>query len=505
MSARTVFARRVVARRVVRRVLVVLLLTVLSSGTQVSLAQGTGPVQVGGPPVTGVDGSDPSASTTSTPPAATATTFAPIPANGTGPSPTVPETSPSTGAVPTSAAPTPTTTLPPGAPTTTLTPGAPTTTAPASTPAELRAAIERALATTRAGSMGALVSIDGIGVVFDHDADAPRIPASTQKLYVAGTALLVLGGNYVFTTEARTSTVVGSDGLVAGDLVLRASGDPSFGAAQLASMADAVAASGVRSVQGGLVLDDSHFDSQTRVASWKPAFTPGEVGLLDAFAVDGNHRNEPDAGLANLERFRALLLKRSITVVGASRRGSLPSGGPMVGRVQSPPLRDLVRQMLKTSNNTYAELLAKELGAASGRGTTAHGVAVIASAFGKFGLAAPQQVDGSGLSSDNRSTARGQVLWLQKIAAAGVTDLRDGLPIACVDGTLRSRMCRTSAAGKVVAKTGALDNVVAISGYAATAAGHAVTFSFLFNAVPSNARARAAVDQALVAITAANV
>ena len=351
-----------------------------------------------------------------------------------------------------------------------------------------------------------LVTIDGLGAVYEREPDSARVPASTQKLYVAGTALLQLGGDYRYTTEIRSSTLLGADGVLPGDLVVRASGDPSFGVAQLRILADAVFKRGVRTVQGALVVDDSHFDAQTGVSSWKPSFTPGEVGVLGAFAVDGNHRNEKDPGLTNLERFRTALKAKGITVAGTSRRGTLPAGGPVLASVVSSPLRDLVRQTLKKSDNTYAELLAKELGAANGSGSTANGVAVIAKEFAQLGIAAPVQVDGSGLSSANRSTARGQVQWLQKLAGSGVAaDLRNALPISCVDGTLRSRMCKTAAAAKVQAKTGALDNVVGISGYATTASGRAVTFSMLFNAVPSAARARAAADLALEAISAARI
>ena len=468
-------------------------------------------VPVGGPPVTGVVSDVPTDSSTTVPAttAVLATTIPPIQA-GNGPQETT------TTALPIIVAPGGTS---PGATqaagpatvsTTTVKPGAATTAttvvAGASTVPDLRARIDKALANARAGSAGVLVTIDGIGSVYERDPDAARVPASTQKLYVAGTVLLTMGGDYRYTTEIRASTLVGADGVLVGDLVVKASGDPSFGVAQLRSLADAVLRSGVRSVQGGLVVDDSHFDDQTVVVGWKPSFTPGEVGVLGAFAVDGNHRNEKDPGLANLERFRAALVAKGIAVIGVSRRGTLPAGGPVLASVNSGPLRDLVRQTLKKSDNTYAELLAKELGAVNGSGTTANGVAVIAKEFAHLGIVAPVQVDGSGLSSANRSTARGQVQWLQRLAgSSAAADLRDALPISCVDGTLRSRMCKTSAAAKVQAKTGALDNVVGISGYTITASGRPVTFSILLNAVPSATRARAAADQALEAISAATL
>ena len=466
-------------------------------------------VPVGGPPVTGVVSDappDPGATTT-----VPVSSIVPIQA-GSGPQDptTVPVVPTSPGVtVPVTLAPSgPTTTAASGATGTSTTRSGVTTTTTvvpgATTVVDLRARIERALANAKAGSASVLVTIDGIGAVYEREPDGLRVPASTQKLYVAGTVLLTLGGDYHYVTEVRSSALVGAGGVLAGDLVIKASGDPSFGVAQLRLLADALAKGGLRTVQGGLVVDDSHFDAQTAIPSWKPSFTPGEVGVLGAFAVDGNHRNESDPGLANLERFRAALAAKGVTVVGASRRGALPAGGPILASVSSAPLRDLVRQTLKKSDNTYAELLTKELGASNGAGTTANGVAVIAKEFAHLGIAAPVQVDGSGLSPANRSTARGQVQWLQKLAASSAAaDLRAALSISCVDGTLRSRMCKTAAAARVQAKTGALDNVVGISGYTSTASGRAVTFSMLLNAVSSATRARAAADQALEAISAA--
>lgn len=369
--------------------------------------------------------------------------------------------------------------------------------------AELRAQIVAALNDAQTPSIGALVSIDGGSVLFEREPDVPRIPASTQKLYVAAVALSRLGPDHRFITEVRSNAVVGAGGVLAGDLVVRASGDPSFDTAQLRSLADGIVRSGVRVVQGGLVVDDSRFDATTRIDSWKAAFSPGEVGLLDAFSVNGNHRTAVDAAIANLELFRSVLLAKGVTVAGPSSRGSSPNG-PVLASVASAPLRDLVDHMLKKSDNTYAELLIKELGATTGPGTTSGGVRAIAAEFARLGVPAPLQIDGSGLSALNRSTPRQQVQWLQRISGS-VSDLRGSLPGACIDGTLRSRMCRTAAASNVTAKSGAIDNVVGLAGYATTVSGRKVTFSFLLNDVRSNARARGAIDKAMIAVVQAGV
>lgn len=348
------------------------------------------------------------------------------------------------------------------------------------------------------------MTIDGAGTVVDLDADVARAPASTQKIYVAAAILAALGRDHRYVTEVRSSAIV-NDGVVE-TLFLRASGDPSLSSTQLESLAAAVAASGVREVPGGLAIDDSRFDAARRVDVWKPSFTPGEVGVLNAFSVDGNHRNETDAGLANLSRFRSALRKRGVVVGAGDRRASIGNGGPVLASVQSAPLAELVRTMVKRSDNTYAELFTKELGARRGVGSTASGVAAIASYMVSLGVAAPVvQIDGSGLSLQNRSTARQQVAFFRKASDTLGGSFLEAMPVACVDGTLKNRMCATAAAKRARAKSGAIDFVVGLTGTTETANGKRVTFSFLLNSVKSSASARAAIDRAVAAASAATI
>ena len=386
----------------------------------------------------------------------------------------------------------------------------PTTVAPALTVDDLRSRISAALATSTSASMGIVVSIDGGSTVFERNADAPLIPASTQKIYIAGAALAALGVDTRFVTQVVTGGAIEGTTL-RGDLIIRASGDPSFTSTNLNTLAAAVKTAGIANVTGALVVDDSRFDRQTRLPSWKAAFTPGESGWLSAFSVDGNHRNDAatvaDPALANVARFRLALRTQGVSVAGPDQRGSAPAATTQLGVQRSAALQDLVRTFVKKSDNTYAELVTKELGAHQGLGSTGAGVAAIAQYFASLSLAPPAiQEDGSGLSSNNRSSARIQVRYLQK-ALAGPTGvaLRSALAVSCVDGTLKSRTCGTAAAAKVFAKSGSIDNVVALTGVTTTASGKPITFSFLLNNVKSARLGRSAIDAALVSIVTSRV
>jgi D-alanyl-D-alanine carboxypeptidase/D-alanyl-D-alanine-endopeptidase (penicillin-binding protein 4) len=69
------------------------------------------------------------------------------------------------------------------------------------------------------------------------------------------------------------------------------------------------------------------------------------------------------------------------------------------------------------------------------------------------------------------------------------------LPIAGVDGTLEDRMKGTPASGLIQAKTGGLEHVHALSGYATTLGGEYLVFSIFVNNDPQKGRdAIAAID-----------
>lgn len=324
-----------------------------------------------------------------------------------------------------------------------------------------------------------------------------------------GAALLRLGGDHRFVTEVRASSLVDPTGTLNGDLVVRASGDPSFSTTGVNTLADAVSRAGIKRVTGDLVIDESHFDSRRTNDGWKPSFTPGEVGSLSAFSVNGNHQGGKalvDPALTNVALVRSALVKRGVSIAGINRRGVLGLGGPVLGSVSSAPLRDLASYAMKKSENTYAELVLKELGTSAGNGSSAGGIEMVRQQFAAFGVSAPVMADGSGLSSLNRSTTTQQVAWLTKLRSSkAANDFRIALPVACVDGTLKSRLCKTAGSGKIQAKTGTLDNVTALAGYATLPSGKVATFSFIGNALPSSSRARTAIDQALVEVMTSTI
>jgi D-alanyl-D-alanine carboxypeptidase/D-alanyl-D-alanine-endopeptidase (penicillin-binding protein 4) len=155
----------------------------------------------------------------------------------------------------------------------------------------------------------------------------------------------------------------------------------------------------------------------------------------------------------------------------------------------------------RASDNFFAEMLVKDLGASfGGAGTTKAGLKVVRSRLSAFGIH-PRMVDGSGLSRANRATARQIVRLLERMRSQEIApSWLESLAVAGRSGTLRKRMRRTAAAGVCQAKTGTLIGVSALSGYCTTRGGATLAFSFLENGISTVAAKR--IEDKMVAAVA---
>lgn len=129
--------------------------------------------------------------------------------------------------------------------------------------------------------------VDAAGrTVFGRNADRLFIPASNTKLVASAVAAALLPGDWTVPTSVYGTGPV-RDGVLAGDLVLYGRGDPTFGArcyatdtteagacdrdvlSRFRTLADQLAARGLRSVQGDLVGDGSWFTGPLLHPSWE--------------------------------------------------------------------------------------------------------------------------------------------------------------------------------------------------------------------------------------------
>lgn len=220
----------------------------------------------------------------------------------------------------------------------------------------------------------------------------------------------------------------------------------------------------------------------------------GERNLI---IVDGNiavgahpslsYRSVEQPTLYALSAFREAAAKEGITIVGASRRGITPPRPYKIYEHESPPLGELVGTINKLSNNYMAESLLKTLGAETAGlpGTTASGAEAVLSFLARLGVDTGPLViaDGSGLSHDNRLTAEAiaTVLTRMYVDFESSAEFVSSLAIGGVDGTLDRRMVGAPAQRNIRAKTGHLNGVSSLSGYAYTHQSRTLAFSILVN------------------------
>ena len=336
-------------------------------------------------------------------------------------------------------------------------------------------------------------------VVYGLHRDRSLRPASNEKLGVALAALDRLGPEHRIPT-----TVLGagsrSGARWRGRLVLRGFGDPTLTRADLRKLASKLRTAGIRRVTGRIIGDETYFDKRRTAPGWKPSYYKIQSPPLSALVVDrarSRGRTVDNPALWAARAFRKALVATGIRVGGKAVRGTAPPGSRRLVAVRSRTIKALVKRMNKVSDNFYAEMLLKHLGARIlGTGTTWAGCLVVRRVLATHGvpLTGVRIVDGSGLSLDDRATARslGRLLVSAWRDPAVRVPFFSSLPIAGVDGTLEDRMRTGPARGRVRAKTGTTSRASALSGYA----GVRFVFAILQNGNPINwTKARRAQDR----------
>jgi len=174
------------------------------------------------------------------------------------------------------------------------------------------------------------------------------------------------------------------------------------------------------------------------------------------------------------------------------RESSVPPDAEMLWTHLSPPLAELLAPMMKQSLNLMSETFLRVLGLeAHGLGTAANGKAVVEKILSEKGIGKGSYVfaDASGLSRRNLASADMFVRILTFMRRQSFfPQFYSALAVAGVDGTLKSRLVGTAAAGNVHAKTGTISSASAISGYVTTADGEMLAFSMIANNFPVSAR-----------------
>lgn len=210
----------------------------------------------------------------------------------------------------------------------------------------------------------------------------------------------------------------------------------------------------------------------------------GTLARGDSASFTVAYRHPADAFVA---AFTETLAAANITVTNRTvvKRDTAARAIDTLFVITSPPFAEVLKRMEKPSQNQMAELFFRTVALQrTGSGSADSAQAVGARTLASWGITAADASyrDGSGLSRHDYVSPRAIVTVLDVMRRSPHYELfRDALPIAGVDGTIRSRMRGTPAAGNVRAKTGTLDKARALSGYVTTADGRTLLFSMLAN------------------------
>ncbi len=199
--------------------------------------------------------------------------------------------------------------------------------------------------------------------------------------------------------------------------------------------------------------------------------------------------------------FKEALARHGITVAGGVRtvdwkdREVTPLDLKQwieIGSMESLPMRNIVPEVMKPSQNLYTDLMLAHVGesllsakdAELDRSASSAGIRELNKFLAEAGVKRGDTIfeEGSGLSRDNLTTPNATVALLTFMSHHKNAEVyTNALPIAGVDGTLRRRMKGTPAAGNLRAKTGSLRWANTLSGYVTTAAGEHLVFSIMLN------------------------
>ncbi|HVL20392.1 MAG TPA: D-alanyl-D-alanine carboxypeptidase/D-alanyl-D-alanine-endopeptidase, partial [Amaricoccus sp.] len=348
----------------------------------------------------------------------------------------------------------------------------------------------------RAATGFALVDLETGTLLEAMAPDAPRPPASVQKLVTALYAQRSLGPDYRFATRLLASGPL-VKGRLAGDLVLAGGGDPVLDTDGLAALAATLRIAGVAAVEGRFLVADGALPAAEAIdgeqpadaaydpgvaginlnfnrvfASWKPGGAglgfraPGERQSVEVAGIRGAPTEAalpsrrvtaagevwalPRAGMRRAgslwlpvaqparyagEVFRGLAGRQGLGLPPAEVVATAPAGG-LLAIAPSPPLATILRDMLRFSTNLTAEVVG--LRASQARGLAPADLAQSAAAMTEWaaglGLEPAQFLNHSGLSGAARVSPAALVRFLAAAEATSLPELMPVRPIVDDDG-----------------------------------------------------------------------
>jgi D-alanyl-D-alanine carboxypeptidase/D-alanyl-D-alanine-endopeptidase (penicillin-binding protein 4) len=331
-----------------------------------------------------------------------------------------------------------------------------------------------------------IVSAAKYDMLYSYNPESKMIPASITKLVTAAIALEYLGSNYKFKTIVYTDGTV-TDGNIEGNIYLKGFGDPDLNSSDISTLAQRLSEKGIKSVSGNLYYDESFLDNNY-------------YGLSNYFKGDTRSNYWPYVGAINLDKNQggynpastaADLLATEIVRLGIVFNGNITSGvtppAPKELAEVSHEIFDVLSYMNKESDNHSAITVFKVVGAVHGGapGSLEKGTQATIELLTSMGQdrASFEILEGSGLTRQNVVTSDMYVRLLKYMYddVKNFDFFYQTLAIGGYDGTLRKRMIGGEAERNIHAKTGTLNGVSTLTGYAISRDNELIIFYIAMN------------------------
>jgi D-alanyl-D-alanine carboxypeptidase/D-alanyl-D-alanine-endopeptidase (penicillin-binding protein 4) len=347
--------------------------------------------------------------------------------------------------------------------------------------------------------------------------------ASNMKAFTTATVLARFGPDARIATRVIADGPVDTHGVLHGNLYLKGGGDPTLGSpafyeafhgglgTNLYALKDQLRGRvGLTRVTGRLYADDTIFDRLRGVADSGYA-TSGEIGPLSGldfnsgFATSNAGSFASDPAKVAARKLTGAMRGAGISIRPQVALGKAPretvEGARSIASVDSPTMSAIVNFTDVNSDNFFAEMLLKLLGAHyGGAGSTAAGARVVEQ-FARGQGSGVHAVDGSGLTRSNRASPQQVVRLLEAMRESKVGDeFISDLALAGHEGTVADRMHGTAADGRCRTKTGTLTGVSNLSGYCFNRDGRVMIFSILMGSVRDLGLAHAEQDRIAAAV-----
>ena len=311
--------------------------------------------------------------------------------------------------------------------------------------------------------------------VAEYNAERMLTPASITKCV---TAAAVEMAGLVDDTYLTEVFVRGSDdgcGRLYGDIVVKASGDPTLESGRFAgkgniinTITDALHESHINEIYGALEIDSVGFKEQGPIGTWEIGDLRHAYGAgLYALNFRDNAANQLALEDPGEELLIALEERLDHDSIDVDWNDVAPTPAPLrsIATIISPTLAEILRVTLETSHNLYAEAMLRKLAPWGYRADALKRETTLLAGNG-IDVESARIFDGSGLTRANSMTPRFMASLLAYCARQSWGPRYIGyFPLVGREGTVRRLLSDSPLAGQLALKSGSMNGVQTYAGY----------------------------------------